>query len=388
MGSSRTLALSAVAGTAFAVLLIAFASFTGGTTVLRTTTGPEGTTSTVGNSQAATTGSAAPGQGTLSILLTDPPRVPEGVTAVYIAYSGVSIHGFRGWVDLNASGSVELMGTVNYGLTLSSKDLPVGTYDLVRFDVNDATVTFNGKNYTAVVQSGSLTIAIRGGATVSNSQPAAAIIDMQPVVMNIGSASAPKFVLRPFAMAFPVPPLQVSPEMGRFGFRFYLRDMQWWNADQIAASANLQISGSALSSDSLNLTLKNDGSDPIQVRLVVVSNADPSPIGSLQDSLPVSMFDSAVFVVFPNGTLVQFTPLIHPALLMQGMNTSSSFIGYLLKGGLNLTAGASQTLSYGGQITMGFGDVMTASHMVTSGSDYWVTVISDQTVTSMEVTAT
>ena len=384
MSASRKLALSGLAGTVLAVVLIVLASMTGGTTVLRTST--VSTTTASGNSQATETSSAAgPGQGAISVLITDPPRVPSGVTAVYAYYSGVWVHGRGGWVSLNTSGVVELMGTVNFGMTLSSKDLPVGTYDFIRFNITSATVTFQGKNYSALVQSGFLALGIRGGVAVSNSQAAAAIIDIQPVAINAGSSTSPQFILRPYAVAFSIPSSQVSPQMLRLGYRLDLRGLQWWDDDQLAASANLQVSNAALSSSSLNLTLKNAGSDEVHVRLVVISGASPSPIASLQNSVPTGMLDSAVFVVFPNGTMVQFTPLLHLPLFMQGANQSSSFIGYLLRGGYNLTADSSVGLSYRGQVFLGFGDI--SGRTVVSGSSYWVTVIGDETVSSVEVTA-
>ena len=36
------------------------------------------------------------GSGTLAVLLTDPPTVPNGTTAVYVTYSGLAVHICRG----------------------------------------------------------------------------------------------------------------------------------------------------------------------------------------------------------------------------------------------------------------------------------------------------
>src|SRR5579872_277586 len=51
------------------------------------------------------------GSGTLAVLMTDPPTVPDGTTAVYINYSDVQVHVSQdgnnsGWTDLQSSGTI------------------------------------------------------------------------------------------------------------------------------------------------------------------------------------------------------------------------------------------------------------------------------------------
>ena len=115
--------------------------------------------------------------GLLSILLTDPPSVPEGVTAVYINYSGLALHakglGDGGWVTVAGQGTLETLGLVNISQTLTSGNVPSGTYNLLAFNITSAEVEYLGTNYSATVNSGRLIVPILGGLTVNSSNPAA-----------------------------------------------------------------------------------------------------------------------------------------------------------------------------------------------------------------------
>ena len=386
MSSQKGLALSGLAGVILAVSLIFLAAITGTASIIRPNSGNTSlTTSTNPGSQ--TTGVQGPYSGTLSLLMTDPPNAPKGVTAVYVSYSSLLVHdeGIK-WIDLNSSGQVELMGTVNVALTLSSAKVPFGTYDAIRFEISSATVTYQGKNYSATVQGGTLTITIKGGEVVSGSHAAAAIIDIRPSVVNIGSQTGPQFVLRPVAFAFPVPSGNVVQSMGREGNRYNLVGMQWWDDDRAFANATLSITSAALSSNSLSVSLKDNGSQDIQVRMVVVTAATLIPVGYGNHEMPMALMGSAVFIVFPNGTLVEYAPTLHA--MMPSGESQPSFLQDLVLGGLNLTAGGTATLHYSGNITLGFGGMMTFSHSIIKGDSYWVTVIGDQSVVSTEVTAT
>ena len=87
--------------------------------------------------------------GTLAVLLTDPPTVPNGVTAVYATYSDVQVHvngagNLSGWYDLHSSGQINLMSVINIGQTIASTSVPTGNYDALRFNVTAAMVTYQG----------------------------------------------------------------------------------------------------------------------------------------------------------------------------------------------------------------------------------------------------
>jgi hypothetical protein len=319
-------------------------------------------------------------------LITDPPHVPTGVTAIYAYYIGLAAHGGQGWTTMAVAGEIELLGTVNVAQTLASANLPAGSYDQVSLELTSAFVTYEGVNYTAIVQGGHLTIKILGDTVVSASQPAAALIDIQPVVVNVGSESSPQFVLWAEARAFPVPSTQVSATTGTEGYRFSLRGLDWWDNDENTANTALAISGVSLSATSLILTVGDTGTSSTWLKLVVVSVANPTLGITGADSVPSAITGTAVFVILNNRTLIQFMPILHISMPMAGGESQTSVLDALRMAGYNLTAGSSVHLSYSGSIELSFG-VFTQANGINSGSTYWVTVIGDNTISSTEVTA-
>ncbi len=90
--------------------------------------------------------------GSVSILLTDPPSVPAGVSAVYISYSNLALHltelGDSGWVTVAGHGTVDTMGLVNLSQTISTGNVPSGRYNLLVFNITSAKVEFLGTAMT------------------------------------------------------------------------------------------------------------------------------------------------------------------------------------------------------------------------------------------------
>jgi hypothetical protein len=401
LSTSRTVAASGLAALLIAISVIALISLSGvppvrlGTTTpgvvsqqgsTTTTTGPAAGPGSSGTSTTSSQGQASGGQGVLSVLLTDPPRTPHGVTAVFMYYIGLGVHGESGWTTIKQAGAIELLGTVGQALTLSSASIPAGTYDSVRFQVASAQVTYQGANHSAIVQGGQLTVKIIGGAVVSGSQAAAALIDIQPTVINVGTSSSPQFVLWAQARAFQVPSDQASGATQSEGHRFNLQGNGWWDNDQAKASASLQLSGVSLSPNSLSLNVEDVGSGGTSLKLVAVSSSNFASGSTGGDSVPEEITSSAVFVALSNGTLVQFLPYLHASMPdMRGENQGSVFDA-LLSAGYNLTGGSSVHFSYSGSVQLSFG-LFSQPQGITSGSTYWVTVIGENSIATTSVTA-
>jgi len=402
VSSSKTVALSGLVGLILAMSVVALILLSGVPPARLGTTSPQGgsgeaatststegviETSTIGPSTASSQGQASGGPGTLSVLLTDPPRVPNGVSAVYIYYIGLAVHGDDGWTTVQQAGAIELLGTVNQALTLSSTTVPAGTYDSIRFEVSAAEVTYQGNNHSAIVQGGRLTVEIIGGARVSSTQAAAALIDIQPTVINVGTSSSPQFVLWAEARAFQVPSDQAGGGVETEGHMFNLKGNGWWDNDETMAEASLQLSQVSLSSNSLSLTAADTGSSWTWLKMVIVSQTS-QPLGITgEDSVPTEVTGTAVFVILPNGTLVQFMPLLHVSMPMIQGESQMSVFDALLMAGYNLSGGASVHLSYSGSVELSFG-LLSQPQSVVSGVTYWVTVLGANAVTSVQVTAT
>src|SRR5689334_14834462 len=118
MSSKNKALLSGAIAAIIAMALISGLVFTPG--LLRNLT--SGSTSI-----SSTTSGNAPssGSGTLAVLMTDPPTVPDGTTAVYINYSNIQVHisqagNYSGWIDLQSSGEINLMSIINTTQTIAA----------------------------------------------------------------------------------------------------------------------------------------------------------------------------------------------------------------------------------------------------------------------------
>ena len=377
MSSKKNLILSGAAALVVAASILAVSLLTGFSLLPSANTpGP--------------TGSAAPG--TLSVMLTDPPHVPAGVTGVYIRYNDLSVHvseaGNRsGWTLLKSAGSIELLGTVNVTQTISSVKVAMGDYNLLRFTITSATVTYNGKNYTAFVPTSELTVPIVGGIEVNASKPSATVINIQPSVYNIGSASNPEFIIRQWARAFPVPSSQVSEQMEHEGAKLSLTGKTWWSDIEEKYTANAQITSATLTPNSLSVTVKNTGTESTRLRLVVVAPLVSSAMMREEYSRPpVALSGSAIFIVLPNASLVPIQRYIL-AVHQQGMGAEQIYSA-LASQGYNLTSGASGTVSYKGTITYGFSLAnIQSGQSITPGNQYLVSVLGDEALASQVVVA-
>ena len=337
------------------------------------------------------------GTGTLSIMLTDPPVAPAGVTGAYVSYSDLMVHvsgagNQSGWYPVDSEGTIELLGSVNFSQTLGTVTVATGDYNLIRFNVTSAKVTYNGINYTAFVPSSELTVRIVGGVQVTNSKASATIIDLQTTVMNIGSRSNPEFVIRPVVRAYPVPSSQVTTGMEQHGFRQDLRHLSWWKSLQESYTANLQITTASLAANSLSLTVKNSGNHSTILSLVTISPlVDFLGIVHPGSHLSDSLLNSATFLILKNGSLVPIRSFVAQALATGAAGDQAresvykSLFGTV---GYNLTVGASTAFTYSGQIIIGYPALReSVSGTIVSGQSYMVTVLGTQAVASAVVTA-
>ena len=382
MSTKKNIILSGAAALVVAASILAVAIFSGVSLLPNANT-----------TNNTTTSSGAPG--TLSVLLTDPPHVPLGVTKVYIAYSNLAVHvseagNQSGWTLLKSGGSIELLSTVDVSQTISSVKIAAGEYNLLRFNISSAQVTYNGKNYTAFVPRSALIVPIVGGIEVNASKPSATIINIQPTVYNIGSASNPEFMIRHWAKAFPVPSSQVTEEEEHEGHRLSLIGKAWWTDVQERYTSNAQITAATLTPTSLSLTVKDMGNQSTKLRLVVVGPLSLTPLMVTEhDRPPTGLFGSAIFIVLPNATLLPIQKYILAAH-QQGVG-AEDVVTALASGGYNLTAGASATLSYKGTITLGFNlhivQPLQGGQSIVPGQQYLVSVLGDEALASQVVVA-
>jgi hypothetical protein len=309
--------------------------------------------------------------GVLSVLLTDPPSVPEGVTAVYVTYSDVAVHGAgfsdSGWVSVSGQGTIDTLELVNLSQTISSGTIPSSTYNQVRFTISNVMVEFGGKNYSAAISSGALDVPIPGGLNVNSSSPAATIIDIQPTVLNLGEQSNPSFTITTGASALQVPSGDLDQSTHVLGHMASLEGHDWYDSFKAKHSEILSVSALTLSSNSFSFSATNDGSDSIALRTVVIA---PGSTREGENNALGSVMNGAVFAVQADGSL----------RLLSGSpgEAESSFedSGYTLAGG------ATQQFTYSGTIANLLGN-----HGIMSGTSYFVIISGSETLSVQTVTA-
>jgi hypothetical protein len=333
MSSVRSIAQSVVVAAAVAISLIIVALYV--------------PAMGLGNNVAQNSSSNA--EGTMAVLLTDPPAVPENVSAVYIGYTMVEAHianagNASGWYDLGGSGELNLMSVVNASQTIASSNVPAGNFNGLRFNVTSVMVSYSpnpevqkSQNYSGLMIHGrnTLYVWIPGGISVTRAQDAVAMIDLTPTILFAGTSSSPTFVFIPSARGYVVPNASIPAESHSIGARSDLNGNSWWASVQ--AETKFAITGVSLSTNSVNITVTNQGASPVELRLAGVTTQS-SVSGGREGVLEAS----DIFLVQDNATLVS-------------LNASSAGViqDQAAQGGYLLAPGQSITINYIGPIVIG-----------------------------------
>lgn len=310
--------------------------------------------------------------GILSVLLTDPPSVPDGVSSVYITYSGLALHaaglGDGGWLATGGQGTLDTLGLVNLSQTVSTGSVPALMYNAIAFNISSVKVEYLGRNYTATVNGGKVVVPIVGGLTVNSTHPAATLVDIQPTVLNLANQTNPDFVITAGGRALQVPFGEVTESMRHLGYRLSLAERGWFRAFAASHLEGVALTGARLTTNSLSLSVANLGPDPVTIRMVIISLSSPGsrPVGVL-----ASLANSFVFAVKSNGSLLPLR-----------MGTTDQFQAVLRNTGYQLVGSASANFSYLGAIT-----TLISRNGISSGTSYYVVLVGSHTLTYQTVKA-
>ncbi|HUI86542.1 MAG TPA: DUF4382 domain-containing protein [Nitrososphaerales archaeon] len=313
--------------------------------------------------------------GSLAIMLTDPPSFPQGVTAVYISYDALQIHavGFTsssGWVGLDSRGTIEALSLANLTETITSSNVPSGTYDSVAFGITGCRVDYQGRNYTATVDDTALRVPFVNQLVVAPSGTSTALVDLHSTILNLGSRASPQFLAHAAAQAVEVPPAEVQSQSVNVGSRSTLKATNWYTNFTQDYGDRLTIGSVSLTPHSLSLAMDNPTHDSIAIRMIVIM---PAQTAVPQNVLGSALSDATVLIVQRNGSLqlLQAGRSGSLASTIQSVFESSAFL---------LASGASATFTYAGNLNL------PAGASVVGGGLYSVTAIGNQllvgTVTS------
>lgn len=343
-------------------------------------------TTTQTSTSITTTTTTSSGKGILTILFTDPPRLAEGVTAVYINYSKIGIHFTKsnithGWIWFGQEGTnLNLTALDGIAQVIDSIGIESGLYiNLIRFNITGAKVTYNKNNYTAFVRTGNLTITIIGGIEVTEGSNAL-LVDIQPTVFNMGTEDEPFFVLTAVAKGYPVPEEGIEEMRDGIhipGYRFTLRNRMWWQRLREMHASDIEITSAELSSEMLKVNVKNVGEGDVMLRLVIVLPLRTSFDGKIY--FPQGFEGAAIFLIKEDGKL-------QPLQLRYRQNMGEDVKSMLMAGrGYKLVQDSSVELKYEGKLVFEYGIRSMAPSPTISGK-YLIAVIGDGVSDSLVVT--
>ena len=317
--------------------------------------------------------------GTLSILLTDPPSIPEGVTAVYMSYSNLRVHAVgltpnNGWVTLDSGGTIEALALVNFTQLITTTAVPSGTYDLVALDISSAQIGLQGNSYPATLSNTTLEVPFASSVTVSPSSASTALIDLQPTILNLGSTSNPQFLVSAAAEAVQVPTGQVQLATQTVGSKIPMASNSWFASFMTNISRHLTLSAASVTSHSFSLTASNTGHSTVTIKMIIVNPVLPTAVSTAAASPP--MMDSAIFSVEENGTL-RLVRSVGPSVIgsVQPLTTSPGF---------ELAPGASVSFTYNGAMTSSYG-VSPSFGTRVPATYYMITVLGNQILARITV---
>ncbi len=350
------------------------AKSTASSTSQATTSSEYSTTST---SSTGTPTSSQQKTGELPMGVTDPPVAASGVSDAQVKYNGVAVHragspSDSGWVDINASGTIDLTSSANVSQTVAEEEVQSGTYDMARINITSGMVVYNNEKYAAAISSGSINATMQQEAQVNSSQASEAIIDLRTFIINSGNSSSPQFIISATAKATAEPPSAITSASLQVGARTSLQGQAWWTAFVDQTSTRVIISSATLTNGSLDFDLKNTGNSTADVQTVIITPLSATAIANA--SLPSSLAGSAVFTLSSTGS-------------MQESNTLQG-VALLTSVGTQVGASSSTTVSYTGNVALGFGltGILQIDGVV-SGQQYLITCMGANTYSSIVVVA-
>ena len=206
-----------------------------------------------------------------TVMLTDPPVVPDGTTVLNLTYSDILLHVTYPncsveWQTVDASGTVNLFSLINMSQTLGLTSLPTNsTVDKIQFTIANVDAVVNGVTYNVTSLLNTLVINIANGQVNGTS---GVLLDFNPTLVQIQATDANGtlvvyYVLVPSAKAVVVTGLSDDQlkvgtivKIGENNRVRLTRVEEQFKKNVTIVSASLLVNNNVTS---LSVTLKNDG---------------------------------------------------------------------------------------------------------------------------------
>ncbi len=213
-----------------------------------------------------------------TVMLTDPPNVPDGTTLLDLNYSDVSLHvtypnGTIEWLPVGSSGKVNLLSLINMTETIASTTIPVGSaIDKIQFTIAEVETVVKGALYNVTALSNTLVVKVANGHV--NQALSGVLIDFNPTLVQIKAVDANGalvhyYVLVPSATATVVGNLDKEQVLVGTVVKLHDDDNEELEKTRREFSNNIQVVSASLKVNddvtSISVTLKNEGASEARI---------------------------------------------------------------------------------------------------------------------------
>ncbi len=281
-----------------------------------------------------------------ALTITDPPILPEGVSAVYLSYEDIHIHSLSmsSWISLQQSDTLNLLGLIEVAQLIALSTIPEGKYDLIRFLNVSAIVTYENVNYTAKMPSDQLLVNISPPLEVSGNTIKSILLQLIPrVIITYTEKGKLDCLLIPFSQAIIVEdiwdliPKNINlKDAFETKIKIPLKHSKVFNSLLLPTNfGKVRIINAAIFNNTLTFTVINEGNSTVNLKMAFVSGF---LFGSVKELEPKEFFIKAFFLILPNGSLK----------LLTGFKPNDLVEIYYTNEGYVLNPGESKTFEYKG----------------------------------------
>lgn len=275
--------------------------------------------------------------GILAAQITDPPNppnIPVGMTHVYINYNDIEAHTIvqnnSAWFTVANGGVVDLLSVLSTSMTLGSAQVWSGTYDQVRFGILNATVTFGGVNYTAIVPLNQIVVNLsNGGTVVLPNSSAGFVLGLTPTVLASSSSGKQTFQIIPTVQGVSIPKDSWKGSLATPGsFIQNIASQPWWSVATPIGDNLSEVTGTEVYPTTLLVILNNTGSTPITISgLNILTTGESSTNSSNISTTTVVSTITTVTTITEISTITKSAaPATPRSALNSPMETVATFL--------------------------------------------------------------
>ncbi len=209
--------------------------------------------------------------------ITDPPQVPYGTQALYINYSSLAVlvsnSTSSSWINVNSSGTLDLLGLVNQSQVIGSVPLRASQHiKAIAFNITSSSIVIGNVTYGVHVQGSRISADLAQGTKLNSSS--GILIDFFPVVTPIYTQNSTSFIMLPSMKAITFPKNDIATQAGGYitqkqpipePYAIMLRPL---NDSVSVSNPALLVSGNTIS---LNAYVQNDGAYNVTVLCVMLT---------------------------------------------------------------------------------------------------------------------